>query len=128
MRVNTLTRASIASVLVVLLVLGVPAVGNAAPVSTSQALALESEGQARAIVDAYLGREQVADELAALGVDPELARLRAMALSPSELDELVGRIEDSPAGGSGVITVLGVTFLVLLILELVGVIDIFKKL
>ena len=127
MRVNIPAKASIAAFLVVLLILGLPSVGSAGPVSTSQALALESEGQARAIVAAYLAREEVADELAALGVDPELARLRAAALSPAELDDLAGRIGDSPAGGSGVITILGVTFLVLLILELVGVIDIFKK-
>jgi Family of unknown function (DUF6627) len=98
----------------------------AAVVSTSEALAAEQDSGARATVDGYLAREDVASDLAALGVDPELARLRAAALSPSELEALAGRIEDNPAGG-GVIGVLGVTFLVLLILEWVGVIDIFKK-
>jgi hypothetical protein len=95
-------------------------------VSTSEALALETGSEARATVDGYLAREDVAAELAALGVDPELARLRAAALSASEIASLAGRIEDNPAGGS-VIGVLGVTFLVLLILEWVGVIDIFKR-
>jgi hypothetical protein len=96
-------------------------------VSTSEALALEQDGDARLTVDTYLARAEVLAELTALGVDPELARLRVAALSASELEELAGRIEEAPAGGDGVITVLGVTFLVLLILELVGVIDIFKK-
>ena len=32
-----------------------------------------------------------------------------------------------PAGGDGFLAVLGIVFLVLLILELTGVIDIFKK-
>jgi hypothetical protein len=96
-------------------------------ISTSQALALERSGEARATVDAYLARADVAAELASLGVDPELARLRAAALSGSELEALAGRIQDAPAGGNGVIAVLGITFLVLLILELVGVIDVFKK-
>lgn len=96
-------------------------------VSTSEALALERGGDARSTVDAYLARADVLAELTELGVDPELARLRVAALSPSELEQLAGRIDEAPAGGDGVITVLGVTFLVLLILEIVGVIDIFKK-
>lgn len=108
------------------LVLGVPGPGLAQLVSTSQALAIE-EGGARATVDAYLARSEVAAELTSLGVDPELARLRAAAMSASELEELAGRIAEAPAGGDGVIAVLGVTFLVLLVLELVGVIDIFKR-
>lgn len=95
-------------------------------VSTSDALAAEDGHEARTTVDHYLAREDVAAELATLGVDVELARLRAAALSPAELEALAGRIGESPAGGS-VIGVLGVTFLVLLILEWVGVIDIFKK-
>lgn len=96
-------------------------------VSTSEALALEDGGRSQSTVDAYLARAEVTAELEALGVDPELARLRVAALSASELEDLAGRIEEAPAGGDGVIVVLGITFLVLLILELVGVIDIFKN-
>ena len=118
------------SSLILMLVLGliVPAEVRADIVSTSEVLALEDEGRARALVESYLAREDVAAELEALGVDPELAKLRAAALSGPELLELAGRIEEQPAGGDGVLAVLGITFLVLLILELVGVIDIFKKL
>lgn len=114
--------------LVSMLVAGlvVPGEVRADVVSTSQALALEDEGEARALVDAYLARDSVAAELEALGVDPELARLRAASLSGSELRELAGRIDEAPAGG-GVLVVLGITFVVLLVLELVGVIDIFKR-
>lgn len=108
--------------------LGVASTASAAAelISTSEALALERSNEARATVDAFLARQEVADELASLGVDPELARLRAAALSPSELEAMAGRIHQAPAGG-GLVAILGVTFVVLLILELVGVIDIFKK-
>jgi len=95
-------------------------------ISSSRALALEEGHADRATVDSYLARAEVAEQLTALGVDPELARLRAAALSGDELSALAGRIDDAPAGGD-LIGVLGVTFVVLLILELVGVIDIFKK-
>lgn len=120
-------RPTIAVLVLVGLGLAMAPTARAELVSTSEALALERDGSARTTVDTYLAREEVASELAALGVDPELARLRAAALSPTELEELAGRIEEAPAGGVSVIGVLGVTFLVLLILELVGVIDIFKK-
>ena len=104
-----------------------PIGAGAQPISTATALALEQRAENEAVVDAYFAREEVEAQLAALGVDPELAKLRAAALSPSELAELAGRIEEAPAGGD-LIAVLGVTFVVLLVLELVGVIDIFKKL
>ena len=109
------------------LVLGLASRIDAGLVSTSQALELERQQQAQARVDAYLAREEVTAALTALGVDPEAARERAAALSPSELVALAGRIDEAPAGGTSVIAVLGVTFVVLLVLELVGVIDIFKK-
>ncbi len=120
-------RSVLATLIALGLLLGVPGPGATQLVSSSQALALEEGGRARQVVDAYLAREEVAAELTALGLDPELARLRAAAMSTAELEELAGRIREAPAGGDGVITVLGITFVVLLVLELVGVIDIFKK-
>ena len=94
-------------------------------ISTQEAVAMES-GQSMAQVDAWLQRDDVVSELAALGVDPDLARIRAEALSPAELDELANRIDQQPAG-AGVIEVLGITFLVLIILEIVGVTNIFNR-
>ena len=123
---NNVLKSTLSLLVIFALVLAMPRPLAAQPISTSEALTLES-GAAREVVDAYLTRQEVADELAALGVDPEVARLRAQALSDAELEALAGRIHDAPAGGDGVIVVLGVTFLVLLVLELVGVIDIFKR-
>ncbi len=114
--------------LVVALLLVLPVQAHASGlVSTAEALALEEGARAENLVASYLARADVAAELESLGVAPELARLRAESLSHSELQELAERIEEAPAGGDGVLTVLGITFLVLLILELTGVIDIFKK-
>lgn len=120
-----LLRSSVAVTLAVLFTFSVPL--RAEVISSSEALALEQRAEDRVLVDEYLSRDDVAAQLAALGVDPALARVRAEALSAQELRELARRIEDEPAGGTSAIAVLGVTFLVLLILELVGVIDIFKK-
>jgi hypothetical protein len=119
-------RSTIALLIVLSILLPVRA-GATELVSTSDALALAGDSASREVVDSYLAREDVTRRLEALGLDPELARLRAASLSAAELDELALRIEQAPAGGDGVLAVLGITFLVLLVLELVGVIDIFKK-
>ena len=61
-----------------------------------------------------------------LGVNPEQVDERINALTDAELARLSTGIQDLPAG-SGVIEVLGVVFLVFLILELVGVTNVFNK-
>lgn len=103
----------------------VPFSARADIISTQEAVAMES-GRNLAQVDAWLMRDDVMAELASLGVDPELARIRAEALSPAELELMANQIEELPAG-AGAIKVLGITFLVLLILELVGVTNIFNR-
>jgi len=77
-------------------------------------------------VEAVLARKEVKAELERLGVDTERAAERVAALTDEELETLAADLENLPAGGSLLGTV-GVVFIVLLVLELVGVIDIFKK-
>ncbi len=77
-------------------------------------------------VEAVLAREEVQRELKLHGVDPAEASARASALNDQELLALADNLENLPAGGS-VLGIFGIVFIVLLILELVGVIDIFKK-
>jgi hypothetical protein len=48
-------------------------------------------------------------------------------LSDSELQELEARMDELPAGADSALTVLGIVLLVLLVLELVGVTDVFKS-
>jgi len=61
-----------------------------------------------------------------LGVDPRQAELRVAALSDQELAQLDTRLDSLPAG-EGALALVGAVFLVLMILEFTGVIDIFKK-
>ena len=48
-------------------------------------------------------------------------------MTDSELQRLAGRIDQLPAGGTGVIEVVGIVAVVLLILELLGVTDVFTR-
>jgi hypothetical protein len=77
-------------------------------------------------IQAFLAKETVQQQLVQMGVNPELAMARVKALTPTERQLLEKNISDLPAG-AGVVEVIGIVFIVLLILELVGVIDIFKK-
>jgi hypothetical protein len=77
-------------------------------------------------IDAVLAREEVRSKLEQYGVDPVAADLRIAALTDQELELLATELESLPAGGD-LLAVVGIAFIVLLILELVGVIDIFSK-
>jgi hypothetical protein len=110
-----------------LLNLASPQVSQAALVGTLQAVeASGTRAQDLAIVNSALAREQVRNQMAAMGVDPAAVDARVARLTDSELQSLADRMEQMPAGGDA-LAVIGVVFLILIILELVGVIDIFKK-
>jgi len=98
-----------------------------ASVIGTRAVMLQAErADTVARVQAALDREAVQAQLMAHGVDPAAASERVAALTDEELRYLDGRLAELPAG-AGVIEVIGIVFVVLLILELVGVIDIFKS-
>ena len=98
---------------------------DAGLISSQEALALERTGSVEQ-VQAWLQRDDVAAELVSMGVDPVRAQQRVAALSPEELDAMAHRLDEMPAG-AGVIEVLGVTFLVLIVLDLIGVLNIFGR-
>lgn len=77
-------------------------------------------------IDAVLAQSEIQRELERLGVDSADARERVAALNDQELMLLADRLEELPAGGD-LLAIVGITFIVILILELVGVTDIFKK-
>ena len=98
----------------------------AAVINTGDALAMDQAGGARlAAVRAGLARSDVTQAMIQLGVDPIAAQQRVAALNASELAQLQGQLDQLPAGG--VLALIGAVFVVLFILELTGVIDIFKK-
>jgi hypothetical protein len=110
-----------------LLNLGSPQVAQAGLVGTAQAVAAADTRTADlALVNATLAREQVREQLNALGVDPAAVDARVARLSDTELRTLAERMQNMPAGGDA-LALVGLVFVILIILELVGVIDIFKK-
>jgi len=89
---------------------------------------LEDETRAASLsrVEVLLARADVGKQLEAFGVDQALVAERLNGLSSAELLELEGQLDAQVAGGD-VVGIVGAVFIVLLILELVGVTDIFKS-
>jgi len=111
-----------------LLGLGSPMMAEAGIISTLSAVEAQGRSESLATVNAALAREEVRSELEAYGVEPAQVEARLAALTDSELRTMAERIQAMPAGGDGgLLAVIGVVFIVLLILEAVGVLDIFKK-
>jgi hypothetical protein len=121
-----LKRLFIQVLCVAMLNLGSPMVAQAGLIGTLQAVEADTRAQDLATVGAALARDQVREQFTALGVDPSEVETRVAALTDPELRMLAGKVAEAPAGADA-LAVIGIVFLVLLILEAVGVIDIFKK-
>jgi len=104
---------------------GVVQTASAGVVGTRTVMQQAERADTVARVQAALDRDDMQAQLVAHGVDPAAAMERIAALTDEELRYLDGRLAELPAG-SDLVGVIGVVFVVLLILELVGVTDIFK--
>jgi hypothetical protein len=124
---RTMLRKTFALILCTTLVFaGISTRVSAAVITTRDAVALEARQLQIAGIGARLAQDDVRAAMVELGVDPQQAQLRVAALSDRELAELDARLDSLPAG-EGALALIGAVFLVLIILELTGVIDIFKK-
>lgn len=101
-----------------------PAVTSAAMVDSAQLLGMEQTSSQQTL-DAFMARDQVREQLLALGVSPDMVQQRLQGLTDEEARQLAQQIQELPAG-AGLIEVVGIVFVVLIVLELVGVTDVFK--
>lgn len=99
---------------------------NAGVIGTQQALSAELRSAKETQVRSSLARDEVRQAMQQLGVNPVDADARIASLSDAELLQLEGQLDRLPAGGDA-LAVIGVVFLVLLILELVGVTNVFNR-
>jgi hypothetical protein len=106
--------------------LGSPLVAHAGLVGTLQAVESNTRADDIAAVNGALAKAEVREQMAALGVSPADIDARVARLTDSELHTLADRMQQMPAGGDA-LAIIGIVFLVLLILEAVGITDIFKK-
>ncbi len=96
-------------------------IGNAALLDAPQGSARDAQ---LARVQVALARADVQQQLQVRGVDANDAAERVAALSDSELSTLATRIDQQPAGG--ILALIGAVFVVLIILDYVGVTKVFR--
>jgi len=97
-------------------------------IGTETAVALAKEENGRARVNAFLERMDVQHAMEHLGVDVAEAMKRIDVLSDAEILRIAQTIDQLPAGGDAVGTVVGVSlviFLVLLITDILGLTHVF---
>lgn len=110
-----------------LLTLGLVESAGAGVISTEAAIQMQERSARIERINSVLARDSVQSQMIRLGVQPDIAAARIASLSDSELAQLEARMDELPAGADSALTVLGIVLLVLLVLELVGVTDIFKS-
>ena len=118
-------RIAVAVLCGAVLTAGLPATGHAGMIGTASLVETPTLSESQSLAQAILTRDAVREQILALGADPAEVEQRLAALTPEELRQIEQDIDDMPAGG--ILGVIGVVFIVLIILELVGAIDIFKK-
>ncbi len=109
-----------------MILLGTPSTSAAAMIGTETLASQTLRADTEARIQTLLSRDEVQSKLIAWGVDVEKAKSRANAMSDAELQRVAYALDQQPAGGD-VIVLVGVVFVVLLILELVGVTNVFTR-
>jgi hypothetical protein len=93
-------------------------------VTTEQLMQQQLDSMDRDELVSLLDRSEVRQQLIDRGVDPEHAKQRIAALSDTQIEQIKSEIDQLPAG-SGAVGILIAVLLVLIILDIIGVTNIF---
>jgi len=102
---------------------------HAAMVNTAEILKQNQHDLARKRINMFLDRSEVQKHLVAWGVNPEEAKTRADSLTDQEIEKIAARIDQLPAGGGALGTIVGaalIIFIVLLLTDILGFTDVFS--
>ena len=106
----------------------ISAPAQAAMVNTAEILKQSKHNFDRDRINTFLSRSEVQKYLVARGINPEEAKARTDSLTDQEIEKIVAGIDQLPAGGGALGTIVGaalVIFLILLITDILGLTDIF---
>ena len=97
-------------------------IGNEVAIDAGQAQ------NAREYINGFLAREDVRNALISQGIDPQEAKNRIASLTDEEAQRVADQLEQLPAGGDFLVTLLVIVFLIFVILlltDIAGYTDIF---
>lgn len=126
MKLSLWRKCTLGVLTVCVLNMGMMSAASAAIVDTSALVATDREADLGAIRE-QLARAEVQAQMQQMGVDASAVEQRVARLNDRELHRLAADMRNAPAGGDGLLALIGAVFVVLLVLEVTGVIDIFKK-
>lgn len=126
MTLSKLTRTIVRSVAVAIVAVGFAPYAGAAVISPQELIQDEVRAERVAGLVALLARSDVAQQLEKYGVSADQVMERVDNMTDAEILALNNAIDQHVAGGD-VLAIIGAVFLVLLILELVGVTNIFSS-
>jgi hypothetical protein len=122
-------RAIAVGMAIVMLITSLPFnFAQAAMVTTDQVVAQSELASDRERVMRFMAREDVRQQLVALGIDPDEAAQRSSALSDDEVRQIAGKLDELPAGEGAVgvlVAAILILLLVLIITDLIGATDVF---
>ncbi len=101
---------------------------HAGMVSTAQILKTSQPDSERESVNAFLEREDVQKQLEAWGLDKAMAKARVNSLTDAEVSRMAQQLDQLPAGGGALATIVGAAvliFVVLLVTDILGYTDVF---
>jgi len=125
MKLSAWRKCAVGVLSVTLINMGMVSAASAAIVDTSAMVSTDRAANLDAI-RTQLDRADVRAQMEQMGVDAKAVEKRIAGLSDREMHQLAVDMRNAPAGGDA-LALIGAVFVILLILELVGVIDIFKK-
>jgi hypothetical protein len=115
--------------LMIVLALGLVPIGvpnaHAAAIGSYEYAQATARGDRIERIQGFLARDAVRERMLGFGVNASDVEARLGALTDAELAQIETQIEKMPAGGD-VLAVIGIVFVILLILELVGVTNVFS--
>jgi hypothetical protein len=100
----------------------------AAMIDTESIIDLDRGQRARDYLNNLWAREDIQAALVSQGIDPQEAKVRIDSLSDVEANDIVNKLDQLPAGGGAIETLIVIVFLVFLILlitDIAGYTDVF---
>jgi hypothetical protein len=88
----------------------------AAMIDTESIIDLDRGQRARDYLNNLWAREDIQAALVSQGIDPQEAKVRIDSLSDVEANDIVNKLDQLPAGGGAIETLIVIVFLVFLIL------------
>lgn len=124
---NSIARTVLFNYLALTIVcMGFVQVSHAEVIGTEQLISSEAREATMTRIESIVMRDDVRQQLSNLGVSQKVVLARVDRMTDSELASFESSLNEGIVGGDA-LALIGAVFLVLLILELVGVTDIFKS-